>query len=90
MLIFRFMLIVWVTARIGLYSLTLTNTSVFTYCPVQQLWIPQTLVIAPASVGSPRPPDNQVCSDWSAHTCLTHTANRATEQLCYISSHVPY
>ena len=57
MLIFRFILIILVTARIGLYFLTLINTSVFSYCPVQQLCVPQTLVLTPVSLRWPRPPE---------------------------------
>ena len=38
-LIYRFIIVFWVTTRTGLHALILKNTSVFSFCPVLQLCI---------------------------------------------------
>ena len=69
-LFFRVIILLWVDTRVGLHALMFKNTSVFSYCSVQQhSTIPPLLQLL--SLYEPPPSEYPVCSDWSAHTRLS-------------------
>ena len=77
MLIFRVIMLFWVTTGRAWHASTFKKRRLFLILQLCISPLSETLFCAPVSL---RPP---VCSDWSLHTCLTRTASNDRAALLY-------